>query len=892
MGAIVQSANSSGGTTSASATLNGVTSGNAIVCTVYYGAATGSITGVSDPTNGAYTFATNTLVQAQTKTMAVYYLLNVSGGSITVTSNFSTTESSPSLVIYEVSGLSSFNAGNTGNSASTLAPATGNVAIGSGSFWLFGYCRGPTITGGESGWTGTNPQSINISGAAGNYASTWTCSPAAAFAGIVVSFVNAGPAAPTVTALSPVGLLSNTSAALLGLITNGGTQPITSMGFNWGLTTGYGNTVPATGIGGTNQQISALLSGLSANTTYHFQVFATNSVGTGTSSDSSFTTSSVALVEILLNTTQLGTSGSDTGSTTKANLLDANNFTIWSTSVSNTWAGVDAGIATTLTRVRLSPVPVFEDGAIGNLIQGSNDPTFATGVQTLYTFVNRLITTTLQNEILISDQGGPYRYYRVLSPSTWYIADLDFLGANTAGVTGQCVDPVISPAYANQDTPVSVSISTPTTGAAIWYTTDGSTPSSGGGTSILYSGPFLITSNKQVNAIAVLASFTNSRIITSTFIVPSGLYSHQAFYDNRNAQVAAVQGCVFKDPISGYWYKYLINQDTPGGLSVSTPNLWQGYNVYRSTDLMNWQFRGNICQAPAGMALGYSFLGLRLQMLYNATTGLYVCFLGPDTQNTYGLTFWTSSSPEGPFTKVATYTGAMADGFATTGQYGDVSSFVDVDGKAYIIYNCNANTQTCISQLNPANYTNTLGPGVNSASYNNAGASIGEGFAMCKRGSTYFFMYSQLTGGSYNLNRYVTGTLPIGPWSAAVNPFQSVSGFPNLPAWSGGGAPNYLLAYASQTDQILNIPGRDDGSGMGAYFYIGDDNQPSQSTHKFGVQVMLPIKFPTATSMTITLLNSAWFDGTSSSEFNLNTVAPLVSQGGGASPWFLWLLGQ
>ena len=100
---------------------------------------------------------------------------------------------------------------------------------------------------------------------------------------------------------------------------------------------------------------------------------------------------------------------------------------------------------------------------------------------------------------------------------------------------------------------------------------------------------------------------------------------------------------------------------------------------------------------------------------------------------------------------------------------------------------------------------------------------------------------------------------------------------PLLPPSAGGAAPDNTKAYSSQTDQIFKIPGRDDGSGNGAFFYIGDDNQPSQSTMKFGTQVILPLVFPTSTSMTLTWLAGAWFDGTAYSPFKLDTVAPTVS---------------
>jgi hypothetical protein len=65
----------------------------------------------------------------------------------------------------------------------------------------------------------------------------------------------------------------------------------TSHYFQYGRTTNYGNRTPnQTNTGNNYQNVSATISGLSAQTTYHFRIVATNSVGTRYSSDRTFTT--------------------------------------------------------------------------------------------------------------------------------------------------------------------------------------------------------------------------------------------------------------------------------------------------------------------------------------------------------------------------------------------------------------------------------------------------------------------------------------------------------------------------------------------------------------------------------------------------------------------------
>jgi hypothetical protein len=61
--------------------------------------------------------------------------------------------------------------------------------------------------------------------------------------------------------------------------------------FQYGTTTNYGSTTAnQTKTGNTTQNVTANISGLTANTTYHFRIVATNNHGTSYGSDRTFTT--------------------------------------------------------------------------------------------------------------------------------------------------------------------------------------------------------------------------------------------------------------------------------------------------------------------------------------------------------------------------------------------------------------------------------------------------------------------------------------------------------------------------------------------------------------------------------------------------------------------------
>ena len=696
---------------------------------------------------------------------------------------------------------------------------------------------------------------------------------------VVADPFSVGTTHPTVTVQAATSVTAST-ATLNGNITNlnsGGNATV--YGFNYGLTTSYGQTVTSsTGSYGTGA-FSLNVTGLAPGITYHYQATATNPGGPGLSGDQTFTTSSASPAnkgEVLYDgPNQLSSGSTNTGAV--ANLFDANANTSWASSTNAAWAGIDCGAATTLTRIIYSPLPGQEDLVIGCTLNGDlSDDTFASPAL-LYTFPNtggtngagRPNAGLLLNEIDVSP-GTSYQYYMVQAgaSSVFSFADIDFMGTWASGVYSQPVAPTITPPGGNYDQPTVIRMSSTTTSATIYYTLDGSTPTT---SSTQYTAPFKLSSNTQINAIAydVELSTPTSRVTTAFFFCPSVLYNHEWVFDNRNAQLQGRAGCMFLDPVSNYWYWY--SQVVVSSITVTTSG-WQGLGVYKSADFRNWTYAGNICGPPAGQQNEYTARYTdRAQVFYNTNTQMYVLWGTQGSDNDQSMSVWTSTTPDGtvPWTLTKTYKSSspMADGNAS-GYYGDIGSFTDpVTGFVYLIYNWSNNTKTAFSQLDPANYTNTLS--TNHASY----TSSREAHTLFYYSGTYFWLSSGQTGFAYNENTYQTSTTPIGPWSSALNPFIPVSG-----------APPNTLAYNSQTDQVLAIPGR----GPTAYIWLGDDFASNSSYNtQNSSKLMLPVTYPTSSTAAITWQNSTtWFNGATGSglfpgieysPWNLDTVFPTVS---------------
>lgn len=75
-------------------------------------------------------------------------------------------------------------------------------------------------------------------------------------------------------------------------------------------------------------------------------------------------------------------------------------------------------------------------------------------------------------------------------------------------------DPVILPDSQDFFGSIEVTITDATSGAIIYYTTDGSTPTI---LSSVYSGPFSVTETTTVRAFAVLAGYSNSNVVSETY---------------------------------------------------------------------------------------------------------------------------------------------------------------------------------------------------------------------------------------------------------------------------------------------------------------------------------------------------------------------------------------
>jgi len=288
--------NTATGVTNTTATLNGsIIANNATVVTGYdYGLTTAygtSIAGVPANITGtnptAYTGSVTGLVPAT----LYHFRAKGTSGNVIVYGNdltFTTLSNPPTVVTTVATGITATTG--TLNGTVNANGASSNVTFDYGLTIAYGN-NVPGVPGVVNGTT-TTPSSASLTGLL----------PATLYH-FRINGINAGgtsngndmtfttlAAVPTVVT-NPATLVLTTSATLNGIETANGL--LTNVSFDYGLTPFYGTNVPGTPLtvtGNTATAVSANITGLLVNTTYHFRANGVNSMGTTNGSDMTFTT--------------------------------------------------------------------------------------------------------------------------------------------------------------------------------------------------------------------------------------------------------------------------------------------------------------------------------------------------------------------------------------------------------------------------------------------------------------------------------------------------------------------------------------------------------------------------------------------------------------------------
>ncbi len=180
------------------------------------------------------------------------------------------------------------------------------------------------------------------------------------------------------------------------------------------------------------------------------------------------------------------------------------------------------------------PIPsISSNGTTNGILWGVDNGNYATtcsggtGCQVLYAYD----ATNLANLLYTSSQAAnnrdvPGAAVKFATPTVAngkvYVGSVGAVSAfgELAGIPPIATVPSFTPAGGIFSTAQSVALADPTPGASIYYTLDGSTPTTA---SARYTAPLPINATTTVNALATAASYSNSPVSSATYvIVPAG----------------------------------------------------------------------------------------------------------------------------------------------------------------------------------------------------------------------------------------------------------------------------------------------------------------------------------------------------------------------------------
>jgi len=242
--------------------------------------------------------------------------------------------------------------------------------------------------------------------------------------------------------------------------------------------------------------------------------------------------------------------------------------------------------------------------------------------------------------------------------------------------------PTFSVAAGTYTSTQTVSIADATSGTTIYYTTNGTTPTT---SSTVYSTPVSVSSTETVEAIAVESGYTNSTVATAAYtidpLLPAPTFSVAA------GTYTSTQTVSIADATSGTTIYYTTNGTTPttsstkysGAISVSSTETLEAIAVesgYTNSPVATAGYTissASAASVPAGNVFTItSFAATPSLMSLNGNAALD----GTKLQLTNGSTFETSSAWYATPVNVSTFTtdftfqltSAVADGFTFTVQ--------------------------------------------------------------------------------------------------------------------------------------------------------------------------------------------------------------------------------
>jgi hypothetical protein len=261
------------------------------------------------------------------------------------------------------------------------------------------------------------------------------------------------------------------------------------------------------------------------------------------------------------------------------------------------------------------------------------------------------------------------------------------------------------------------------------------------------------------------------------------------FKDTSGNIIHAHGGGLLKHGDYYYWY----------GEYRDNSNYFLGVRCYRSKDLVNWEYRGEVLTPNSAPELNQCNIE-RPKVMYNSSTGEFIMWMHWENGINYGqarAAVAYCKTPDGKFTYIRSFRPMQDTGVMDHGLPGymsrDCNVFVDTDGKGYFISSSNENMDLHLYELTP-DYKDIASL--------KAKLFVGqqrEAPCLIKRNGYYYLITSGCTGWNPNQTKYAYSRDLASGWSSLHNLGNSTT-------------------YRSQPAYIIPVQ----GSVETTYLYTGD----------------------------------------------------------------------
>ncbi|MFF2483324.1 chitobiase/beta-hexosaminidase C-terminal domain-containing protein [Paenibacillus sp. NPDC058071] len=264
-----------------------------------------------------------------------------------------------------------------------------------------------------------------------------------------------------------------------------------------------------------------------------------------------------------------------------AGAVDGNSETRWSSEFSDPqWIAVDLGAVQAVNRVKLNWETAY---AKSYQIQVSSNESSWTDVYSTTTGDGGV------DDVSFNETNARYvRIYGTQRATAYGYSLWDFEVYGTGTSQQQAAAPTFTPGTGTYLTAQEVTIASATPGAAIKYTTDGSTPTAA---SAVYVGPITVATSTTVKAISTKAGMADSSISTAVYTI--------------NASPVAVT-----IPVTGPYAQYLE-------MGLAQADLDQKTTLKTQNTTVNHSLRYNV---GTTVTIGVNYMVEQKQVLFKATT--------------------------------------------------------------------------------------------------------------------------------------------------------------------------------------------------------------------------------------------------------------------------------